>query len=371
MLRYTLGLLAVSCLSAATPEVKDVKTISHTPDTYIGWPTVALGKNGHLYATYSGGREYHVCPFGRVEVMTSPDGGETWSWPRIVLDSVTDDRDAGILVTDRGTILLTTFTSLAYANDPARFLQKRFGDKTEEHLARWRLAEVATTEAQRKEDVGMWALRSEDGGKTWSERVPVPCNSPHGPIQLRDGRLLYPGKELWTEEKKVGVWESKDDGKTWQLLSDLPTRPGENATDYHELHGVEAADGTILVQIRNHNNKKRDTLQTESKDGGKTWSEPREIGVEGFPSHLIRLKDDTLLMTYTFRKKPFGIRGKISKDNGKTWSEEFRLTEDSPTWDLGYPSTAQLPDGSLVTIWYEVRPESPNAILRQARWSLK
>ncbi len=33
------------------------------------------------------------------------------------------------------------------------------------------------------------------------------------PIQLSDGRILYPGKELWTEDKRTGVWESKDDGK--------------------------------------------------------------------------------------------------------------------------------------------------------------
>lgn len=374
MLRLVLSLFPLAVLAGPpAAEVRDLKVISATPQYYLGWPTVIARSDGELCVVYSGGRDYHVCPFGRVEMMTSRDGGASWSWPRIVLDSATDDRDAGLLETARGTLLVTTFTSLAYADhmaNPAKLLQKHFGDKTPEHLARWRLADNATTQNQKEKDVGMWMLRSEDGGKTWSSRLPSPCDSPHGPIQLRDGRILYPGKELWTEEKKAGVWESKDDGKTWQHLADFPMRPDETLTDYHEVHGVEAADGTIVVHIRNHNGGQRETLQTESKDGGRTWSVPHEIGVAGYPSHLVRLKDDTLLMTYSFRKKPCGIRGKISTDNG-TWSDEFRLSEDSPTWDVGYPSTAQLKDGSLVSIWYEVRPENPNAVIRQARWTLK
>jgi sialidase-1 len=361
---------------AAPPalEVSDVKVVSHTPEYYLGWPTVIGRKDGELVLTYSGGRDYHVCPFGRVETMVSKDGGQSWSWPRIVLDSATDDRDAGLLETAKGTLLLSTFTSLAYQEhlgNPERLLKKQFGDKLDEHLARWKSAEVATTDEQRKSDVGMWFLRSTDGGKTWSERLPAPCNSPHGPTQLHDGRLLYVGKELWTEEKKAGVWESRDDGLTWNHVTYLPVRPDENTLDYHELHAVEADDGTIIAHIRNHKGKIRETLQTESKDGGKTWSMPHEIGVSGFPSHLLKLKDGTLLMTYSFRKPPFGIRGKISRDHGATWSEEFRLTEDGATWDLGYPSTAQLADGSLVTVWYEVVPPSFNAALRQARWKLK
>ena len=41
----------------------------------------------------------------------------------------------------------------------------------------------------------------------------------------------------------------------------------------HELHAIEAANGTIVAQIRNHNAaNNRETLQSESTDGGKTWS---------------------------------------------------------------------------------------------------
>ena len=41
----------------------------------------------------------HVCPFGRVEWMRSRDGGRTWSWPEVLLDSPIDDRDSGVIET--------------------------------------------------------------------------------------------------------------------------------------------------------------------------------------------------------------------------------------------------------------------------------
>src|SRR5262249_52149719 len=46
-----------------------VKTISHQSTLYHGWPTVAAGRGSTLFLVYSGGRDYHVCPFGRVDMM--------------------------------------------------------------------------------------------------------------------------------------------------------------------------------------------------------------------------------------------------------------------------------------------------------------
>ena len=59
-------------------------------------------------------------------------------------------------------------------------------------------------------------LRSIDGGATWSAPYRCQVNNPHGPFELADGRLLYPGKELWHGEHRNGVCESKDDGQSWQ-----------------------------------------------------------------------------------------------------------------------------------------------------------
>ena len=112
---------------------------------------------------------------------------------------------------------------------------------------------------------------------SWSPRIPTLVNSPHGPILLRDGRLLYAGKRLSGENRQVGVCESKDDGRTWEWLAEIPLRNGDKPR-YHELHAVEADNGTIVVQIRNHNDENKGwTLQTESIDGGRSRSQPHPV----------------------------------------------------------------------------------------------
>jgi len=112
-------------------------------------------------------------------------------------------------------------------------------------------------------------------------------------------------------------------------------------------------------------------LQTESADGGSTWSVPHSIGVWGLPSHLLRLRNGRLLMSYGHRRPPFGNQARISADHGRTWSEAMIISGDGAGGDLGYPSTVELADGSLLTVWYEKLKESPHAALRQARWRIK
>src|SRR6266513_1642838 len=85
--------------AAPSIAVESTAVISKQPHLYHGWPTLARRKNGQLLLVCSGGREAHVCPFGRVELMTSDDEGKTWTWPRVLLDSAIDDRDAGVLET--------------------------------------------------------------------------------------------------------------------------------------------------------------------------------------------------------------------------------------------------------------------------------
>lgn len=351
-------------------EVMQTSVLSLDSQNYHGWPTLARGGDGRLWAVCSGGRERHVCPFGRVDLYISNDGGRTWGWPRTLLDGDLDDRDAGVLVTRKGTILVTTFTSLAY--EATLTSAEKSGKWPADRLARWRAAHNRLDARQRKEQLGQWMIRSTDGGRTWSPPYSSIVNSPHGPVELADGRLLYAGKELWTGERRNGVCESLDDGQTWKWLSTLPTRDGDLASAYHELHAVQAPSGRLIVQIRNENKQDDNhTLQSESEDGGKTWSVPHMIGVWGTPSHLLRLKSGNLLMTYGHRRPPLGNQARLSRDEGRTWSEPMVISSDGITGDLGYPSTAQLEDGSLISIWYEVMKGSAAAVLRQARWKLE
>ena len=350
-------------------ELIDTRVISPEPHLYHGWPTLTRRRNGGLLLVWSGGREAHVCPFGRVEMMTSADDGKTWTWPQVLLDSALDDRDAGVLETSKGTLLVTTFTSLAYEPILERALQKN--EWSAERRQAWLAARDRLGPSERKKELGQWMIRSVDGGRTWSSRYSSIVNSPHGPIELADDRLLYPGKELWTGGRRVGVCESTDDGASWRWLAEIPVREGDDAADYHELHAVQARSGRIIVQIRNHNPANRgETLQCESDDGGRTWTTPHPIGVWGLPSHLLRLRDDRLLMTYGHRRAPLGNQARISTDEGRNWSPPLPVSADGAGGDLGYPSTVELGNGDLLTVWYEQLAGSPRAVLRQARWRI-
>jgi sialidase-1 len=150
-----------------------------------------------------------------------------------------------------------------------------------------------------------------------------------------------------------------------------PRSPPGPATTTAELHAVEATDGRIVLQLRNHNKANSgETLQSESDDGGRSWSQPHEIGVWGLPSHLVRLAGGRLVMTYGHRRQPFGCQARLSDDHGRTWSEPILVYGDGAGGDLGYPSTVELDDGALLSVWYEKMAGSPFAVLRQARWSL-
>ena len=88
---------------------------------------------------------------------------------------------------------------------------------------------------------------------------------------------------------------------------------------------------------------------------------------KGFPSHLQIFGKDKMIMTYGYRLKPYGVRARISTDSGKTWGDEIILSDDGKNGDLGYPSTVEMADGSLFTLWYENMGKK-GAKLRYLNW---
>jgi len=379
-LRRCWPLLAAASLCAQTVQIVETKVITPPEEPYAGWPTVTRRANGELWVSWSGGREAHVCPMGQVKAMSSKDDGATWTYPRVLLDTAIDDRDSGALETAKGTLLVTTFTSLAYEDLLAKSVMMvqvpgkkwAMNPMPADKIARWKAAQDRLTAEERKAALGEWVQRSTDGGKTWSPPIATIVNSPHGPTQLKDGRLLYVGKQLWTPEGRVGVAESKDDGLTWTWLSEIPTRPGDDVKKgYHELYAIETDDGRIVTQIRNHNKPDAgETLQCESSDGGRTWTVPKSVGVWGLPSHLLKLKDGRLVMTYGYRRAPYGNQARVSADHGRTWSAPLTISADGEGHDLGYPSTVELADGTLLTVWYEFQKAAGKSVLRQAKWKV-
>lgn len=345
--------------------------------SYFGWPTVARLDNGTLVVASSGLRAEHVCPFGKTVLNTSTDNGRTWSAPRVIQDSLIDDRDAGVCAWGDSNLLVTWFRS-----DTRTYRNESWIPEAER--ATWDAIFAGWTDAQVTALCGSWAMLSQDAGATWSAPLRVPVSTPHGPIRLRSGELLYLGKPYgtWDDMDKASITaaRSADDGRTWQLLGQVPVCPGTDPANYHEPHVVELPSGKLLGMIRIENHSGKDLqaagvlsfshMQTESSDGGRTWTTARPLGYHGSPPHLLRHSSGVLLLTYGYRQEPYGQRVAFSRDEGATWEHDWIIRDDGPDGDLGYPSTVELADGSLFTVCYQKAAAGEKCSLLWSRWQL-
>ncbi|MBT3380543.1 MAG: exo-alpha-sialidase [Lentisphaerae bacterium] len=359
--------------------IEDISVICKQEGRYIGWPTVCLRRDGELLAAFSGDRDQHVCPWGKVQLVRSADDGKTWTDPVSICNTPLDDRDAGIIETKEGTLVVAWFTSLAFEGSmKSSWLKNLEGDAV---LNQWRLHAEKLTPEIRQQWLGYWTRRSEDGGKTWDAPVKTKGSAPHGAIQLEDGRLLYVGRRFPHKNTELTVEESRDDGRSWQQIASIQASPGDAITGFHEPHVVEAADGALIAQFRYHwsdpKTRKRDgrkdyLRQAISTDGGKTWTPAVATPLLGYPPHLIRLKNDAIVTVYGRRLAPYGEYACVSWDNGRTWDvdNEIKLAG-AMSGDLGYPASTQLADGSILTVYYQIHESGEKTCLMGTRWRLK
>jgi len=353
-------------LCGASPDpyadILSTRVICKQPGKYIGWPSITQTRSGELLVVFSGMREAHVCPFGLTQMIRSSDLGLTWTDPETINNTPLDDRDAGILETSKGTLLVNWFTSLAFdtkkhydRNPPWKRHANKLGDET------------------RKYWLGNWTRRSLDGGLSWEKPVKQLVSAPHEPIELSDGRLLYVGTAFIQDKKIIGVEQSADDGQTWQFISSIPMNADDDVTYAHEPHVVELSDGKLVAMFRyNPRDHGQSYLrQSESYDGGLTWTTSHKTGIWGYPPHLLELDKGLVMVSYGVRREPFGEKACISRDGGQTWETDKEIMiNPAMNGDLGYPASVQLEDGSILTVYYQIDQEGEKTCLMCTHWRL-
>lgn len=362
------------------PQIIESKVICKQPGRYIGWPSVARTPGGELLTVFSGDRDQHICPFGKTFLIRSANNGETWSTPELVNNTPLDDRDAGILACADGTLIVSWFTSHYTTERYLAMCPPAEQERWQRHLSAVLPADVARWTQHPADDgtrwLGHWVRRSTDGGQTWGEPIVAPPSTPHGPIELADGRLLYLGIGGYDRAHQTSallVAESSNGGQTWTTIARIPMFPAPNEF-LCEPHLVEAEPGQLLAMARHEarSNQGRHLggllWQFESDDGGYTWSKPHPTDILGKPPHLIRLHDGRVLVTYGYRHAPFGQRACLSHDGGQTWGREIVLRDDAPNNDLGYPASVELDDGSILTVYYQIDQPGEKTCLMSTRW---
>ena len=303
---------------------------------------VKIGANSLVVAHRTG--DFHNGPRGRTEITLSHDGGESWSTSRVVADHASDCRNVAMGVTSDGTLVLSYVTVEYEGGRPDAWTG--FKD--------------------------LFVIRSEDGGETWSEPHSFTGvleghlgerhgASPYGKIvELADGTLLMNVYTHGVDEyghHLTHIIRSKDGGLTWGDPTTLPVDAGD------ETALLALPSGKVLAAARRSISEvSQKVCVTSSTDGGRTWSEPQDVtGPMEIPADLVHLADGRVLMTYGYRNAPFGVRAVVSRDEGETWDHDNTvvLVNDSMRIDCGYPSSAQMDDGSILTAYYAYESSGP------------
>lgn len=338
---------------------------------YFGWPTVARLQNGKIAVTASGFRLRHVCPFGKTVIAYSENEGETYSRPAPVIDTVLDDRDGGIVPFGKSGVIVTSFNNVTA-------FQRQYAESAYDsgYLDSVEPEEEAAA-------LGATFRISQDCGVTFGPIYKSPVTSPHGPVELPDGTLLWVGRTFspLDEQKKemecVQAHKINPDG-TMEYVGQIDNIEIDGKEPLScEPHTIVLPDGRILVHIRVQMGdfiREEDGVftvyQAESADNGKTWSKPRPILSRkgGSPAHLFRHSSGMLISTYGYRLAPEGVKVMFSKDNGTTWDTGYDLYVNGQSPDLGYPSTVELSDGSLLTVFYARPAADAPAVIMQQKW---
>ena len=150
-----------------------------------------------------------------------------------------------------------------------------------------------------------------------------------------------------------------------------------------EPHTVQLKNGRIICSIRVQGTDSEliptgFTVYTcHSDDNGKTWTIPEAVDeMRGSPPHILELKSGVLAMTYACRAEAyqFGEKARLSYDGGNTWEKDEIMLAPAKDWDLGYPASVELSDGTLVTIYYQKyddgQKRDPKCSVLCTRWTL-
>ncbi len=297
---------------------------------YQAFPDICRLADGELLCVFYAGYGHVSAPNerwprgGRICLVRSRDAGTTWSSPEVLCDGPADDRDPHVGQLHDGSVLCSFFT-------------------------------YRRTEDQVRCDVCL--VRSVDRGKTWDDtpRVIAPGWACSAPVrQLPDGTCLLGIYRAEGTTAYGGVIRSIDNGRTWSdpipIGQDSPVRL-DAETDFVRLH-----DGVLYAALRSH---AQDMYVATSRDDGCTWSGVQPIGFPGHCPHFTRLSSGAILLTHRQPRTELHV----SRDEACTWQGPYQI-DDVPG---AYASTVELPDGSVLAVYYE---EGAGSAIRARRFRL-
>ena len=318
-----------------------VENFAAIPDV-CAWPVLQLLKDGTLLV-YIFNQPCHGRWEGEVECWASTDNGKTWCFrgrpaPH---ESGTNRMDHAVGIAANGD-LVAIVSGYSKRSLPGGGFTPFEGCSLRPMIS-----------------------RSQDGGKSWRREADTwPAHAsgkyyePNMKMALAaDGTLCAAGYA----DNTSYLLRSRDNGSTWGKPSLIQKGGNETAL----LH---LGNGRWLAAVRQWMPQKGkitgrewndDHLElSRSEDDGRTWRQAMPLSLPNqHPADLLRLQDGRILLTYGNRcPNNFGVDARFSEDEGETWSPSVRIgPADLSNSDSGYPSSTELPDGRIVTVYYASR----------------
>lgn len=339
-------------------------TIYSNPETYAAFPSLASASDATLYCAFRNAptmrSKTHIDTRSVTVLYESADEGETWrKVSEVKIAPYTGNQDPSLAITEDGTFLLNCF---GWTNRKGKHTKK----------------------AKHTQMIGTYIFESTDKGKTWGhpEQVPVWVSK----LQVATSEPI-----VWVNEPngQPGGWfmmagyaDTGGGGDCCVLLKrrdrmnwDKPTKIAHDSSgslNYQEPSLVDCAGGHLVCLMRVPHEEGSRIYQAHSWDNGETWEPARDTKMRGVPPNVIQLRDGRLLCTYGYRKLPYGIRACISQDEGLAWKvhKEIILRADGGGWDIGYPSTVQMKDGSLMTAYYWYTRDDKTRRIEVTKWTI-
>ena len=224
----------------------------------------------------------------------------------------------------------------------------------------------------------LWVWFGDAEGVHWSEPVVYPfCGIvPDKYLELESGRRIlaahFTSRETGMLEQYL--WYSDDGGKTW---SDRVTVAADPELNPCEASILDCGEGTLVAFLRENSGKGIDVLKTVSRDGGETWSPISHTPIcAGHRPVAGFLRDGTVMVTYryiplgtenffaSFLRRQDLLKTERSAQAVRTMPLEY---DRNPSPDLGYSGWTQFDDGEICVVTY-IKDDADKAYIRGCRF---
>ncbi len=292
---------------------------------FQGCPTIAVSKGGRIFlGWYAGGlREPHMNNFNLL--VTSDDGGQTWSKPVLVIPSSYEFQIQAL--------------DIQLFIDPAGVLHVQW---VQDNTRSWRETDPHVWEGRAPQLVDGYFF-----GDYRHAEWEMLCEAPDAAeLVFTEPRYVYQGflrckptflnSGRWLNfaydqlNDRYGYHISDDGGKAYRHLYG-----GKKLqTDFDESMAYEMRDGRIRMLARS---ALGELAESYSVDGGETWSEPQPSGIVSADSRFYIGRTPSGRMLLVVNDNPVGRTDMtvcLSEDDGMTWP--YKVCIDRRLW-LSYP----------------------------------